>query len=155
MVSCPFHSILSCSSLYRQSNESHSEINFGSFIFSRDSKTAWLWPCSQMVCIYQSIDPPLECWWWWWRINSKKMTNVGPGLTGAGVSWRSVIFQPPQWRLESSQIGNKNCFLSHRSGMTCSDSREVLLRLSLGYLLRLEVWGKFFLIDFPTSSPPR
>ena len=34
-----FHSILYCSSLYQQSNESLSEINFGSFVFCRDSKT--------------------------------------------------------------------------------------------------------------------
>ena len=85
----PFHSILYCSSLYQQSNESHSEINFGRFIFCRDfqDKLAEAM-CSQMVWIYQSIDP-LEWWWWWrwWRINSKKMTNVCPGLlTGAGVS---------------------------------------------------------------------
>ena len=35
---------------------------------------------------------------------AKKMTNVCPGLTGAGVSWRSVIFQPPQWRAVRFEI---------------------------------------------------
>ena len=155
----PFHSILYCSSLYQQSNESQSEINFGSFIFCRDSKTAGCGTdCSQMVSIYQSSDPVsglLVLVVEEDQNSTKKWQMFARGwleLEYPGDPSWSNLRSDEESDLRYLQIWNRNGFITD-GWVTCRDSPENFRAQSRLPFKTKSLRGKFFLIDFPTSSP--